>query len=241
MKARRFMVVLVALLGAKLFAADFWEKKRFPDWSAKEIRKLLTDSPWARPVLVPLETLHGQQASPVPHKQVKGACQQCSVGGAPVFLQSSDMPELAGPLTVTVRWHSALPLKQALAKLLFGDEVSTSAAAAELLSREDDSYVVGLSSLPRQVVPEDLESIKSGAVLKVRNGPSIPAIPAREARVKAEGDMVNLLLFFPKPQGGTPGITLEHREIELGVKLFAIEIKRKFKLSEMVYQGKLEL
>jgi hypothetical protein len=25
------------------------------------------------------------------------------------------------------------------------------------------------------------------------------------------------------------------------VKLFAIEIKRKFKLSEMVYQGKLEL
>lgn len=238
MKARRFMVVLVALLGARLFAADFWEKKRFPDWSAKEIRKLLTDSPWARPVLVPLETLHGQQASSVLHKQAKGACHQCSVGGTPVQLQSSDMPELARPLTVTVRWHSALPLKQALAKLLFGDEVSTSAAAAELLSREDDSYVVGLSSLPRQVLPEDLESIKSGAVLKVRNGPSIPA---REARVRPEGDMVNLLLFFPKPQGGTPGITLEHREIELGVKLFAIEVKRKFKLSEMVYQGKLEL
>lgn len=238
MKSRCFVVLLVVLSGARLFSADFWERKRFPDWTAKEIQKLLTNSPWARPVLVPLETLHGQQAAPMPHKQAKGACQQCSVGGVPVALQSSDMPELARPLTVTVRWHSALPLKQALAKLLFGDEVSTSAAAAELLSREDDSYVVGLSSLPRQVVPEDLENIKSGAVLRVRNGPSIPA---REARVRAEGDMVNLLMYFPKPQGGSAGITLEHREVEFGVKLFAIEIKRKFRLSEMVYQGKLEL
>src|SRR3954468_17261823 len=44
--------ILAASLGlaSLLFAADFWDKKKFPDWSAKDAQKMLKESPWARPV-----------------------------------------------------------------------------------------------------------------------------------------------------------------------------------------------
>ncbi len=31
-----------------LFAADFWEKKPYTEWTEKEARRVVTDSPWAR-------------------------------------------------------------------------------------------------------------------------------------------------------------------------------------------------
>src|SRR4051794_31571505 len=33
-----------------LCAADFWDKKKFPEWSAKDAQKILRESPWARAV-----------------------------------------------------------------------------------------------------------------------------------------------------------------------------------------------
>ncbi len=31
-----------------LFAADFWERKNFLDWSEKEVAEMLSHSPWAK-------------------------------------------------------------------------------------------------------------------------------------------------------------------------------------------------
>src|SRR3954462_14705536 len=43
----RCLVPCLALT-ALLCAAEFWEKKKFPDWSEKEAMKILKDSPWSR-------------------------------------------------------------------------------------------------------------------------------------------------------------------------------------------------
>ena len=44
MRARLSWLLSAALLAtATLQAADFWTRKKFQDWSAKEIRSLLTD------------------------------------------------------------------------------------------------------------------------------------------------------------------------------------------------------
>lgn len=43
--------LFVSVLGAvPLSAAEFWEKKKRAEWNDKEIKKLLTDSPWCRTV-----------------------------------------------------------------------------------------------------------------------------------------------------------------------------------------------
>ena len=40
------------LAGAALTAADFWQEKDFTVWSAQQVEKMLTDSPWAKRVTV---------------------------------------------------------------------------------------------------------------------------------------------------------------------------------------------
>jgi len=51
---------------------------------------------------------------------------------------------------------------------------------------------------------------------------------------------MNLYLFFPKAEPGSHVITLEDNEVEVNLKLGSTEIRRKFKLKDMVYEGQLE-
>ena len=52
----RTAVVVAGLLaaGTLLQAEDFWEKKKYAEWTDKEVRQMLTNSPWARRVEIPL-------------------------------------------------------------------------------------------------------------------------------------------------------------------------------------------
>jgi hypothetical protein len=61
--------------------------------------------------------------------------------------------------------------------------------------------------------------------------------------VKGDRDQVgvNRYLFFPKAQPGSHLITLEDNEVEVALKLGNTEIKRRFRLKDMVFDGKLEI
>ena len=51
MKRNLFAIALaVTLASAVVWAADFWEKKGFTEWSDKEVTRMLTQSPWVRTV-----------------------------------------------------------------------------------------------------------------------------------------------------------------------------------------------
>jgi len=218
--------------------ADFWQKKPFPDWTPNDLQVLLTDSPWSRRVLLSLESLGGGP-SPAgePAARSKASCVKCPAG--PVFAaESGGAPRMGAPVAVVVRWLSALPVRQALARVRFGAEVTASADASELLNREPEFYVVGISRVPFARMPEDLAELKAGTCLKLRTGPPIPVSNVESRR---EADIVNLVLFFPKGKDRGRVITLDDREVEVSVKAAALQLSRKFKLAAMVYRGKLEL
>ena len=64
---------------------------------------------------------------------------------------------------------------------------------------------------------------------------------AEEVRFDSgEPGLVNIYCAFPKGRNGSPVIELEDGEIELVLRLDE-RISRKFKLKEMVYEGKLEI
>src|SRR5579883_3075313 len=46
--------LLLFTISLTLWAADFWQTKSFTDWDEKEVHKILTDSPWAKKLLVSL-------------------------------------------------------------------------------------------------------------------------------------------------------------------------------------------
>jgi len=227
-------VLIELLLAASLLQpADFWHRKRFTEWTPDEVRKLLIDSPWARPVLLPVDSIDRASL-----EQLRSACSSCEVksGGGPVM--AAGMPELAGPLTVIVRWHSALPVKQALIRAKFGDEAATSREAVEFLARDETAYIVGVSGVPAHLAPADAAQLRANAFLR-RKGR--PPLSAADAQVAPGENSVHLLLFFPRSQDSAHAITPADGQIEVQLQLGPLNIRRSFKLKDMIYEGRLAM
>ena len=284
---RHVLVPLVVAFGVGIIALGgqkFWEKTEFPDWSKKEIRQMLSKSPWARSVNI---RLGGMQPSGPRADGGRGAGGGAGGGpgggggggGAPSgggggYGQGSGGGGGSGggysggrggrggggftpSLSLTVRWYSSLPIKQALAAHRYGSE----ARADENLKREETHYTIGLSGVSRALFLGDRnfsqpeagsdpwqaisERLKSESFLKIsgrepiqavevqmRSAPELDVVDAREMRGRAE-----ILLMFPRSQT----ITLADKQVEFVTLLGRQKVKKKFKLKEMVYNGKLEL
>jgi hypothetical protein len=259
-----WLAVLITLgLGAiALTAADFWQSKKFTEWSDKEVQKILRDSPWARPVEVRLEGMGGggmsgggrggrggrggggggAGGSPggAGGEGMGGAVGTEGIGGRSAGESSGGFDSSQAPptQTVIVRWHTALPIKQAVVRARYKDEAANSPEAAKILSRLETEYVVGVTELPPQLVRGNPAQLKSNAVLKIKGRPPIPADNVQAGRGQRGAD---LYLFFPKAQPGSHLIALEDGEVEVELKLGSTNIRRKFRLKDMVFDGKLEI
>jgi hypothetical protein len=136
-----------------------------------------------------------------------------------------------------LRWHSALPLKQAIAVMRYGAEVGTSPDAKQMLARVESHYVLGISGLPPQMARMNPDALKSGVALKRKNKELITPEDIKADRDQSTGRL-NLYVFFPR--GGAP-LAAEEGDLEVVVKAGALDFKRKFNLKKMVFDGKLEI
>ena len=159
----------------------------------------------------------------------------------------------AAPQTmVLIRWQSALPVKQALLRGKFGNEASTAAEAQALLANEEAYYVIAVEKLPRMGMgrpspagksaegkggndPERMRQMMARSTSLLRKGKE-PIKPEDVKMATAEKTMT-VYFLFPR----TEAITLEDKEVEFVTKMGPLEIKRKFKLQDMVFAGKLAL
>jgi len=246
-------VILALGLGAAvLVAADFWETKKFTEWTDKDVQKMLKDSPWARTVEVPLSVGGGGGGGggrgrrgggggiPGAASGGMGGGGEEGMGGGGGMPRGGDMGgmEARPTMNVILRWHSSLPVKQAVARARFGDEVGTSPDAAQMLSRQEERYIVGIAGLPMMAVRAKPEELKSRTELRIKGKQPIVADHVQADR---QEKTVNLYFFFPREVNGQPAIKLEDKDVEVVCKLPNMEIKRKFRLKDMVFDGKLEL
>jgi hypothetical protein len=212
------LIGLWLLAATALSAADFWVEKPFLQWSDKDVEKMMTGSPWAALVSVALPP-----SMPVPSDDVGG---RGGRGGAEGF----------GPgprrIRVTISWRSALPFKQALVRSQVAQGGTPSEEQKAFLAQAEPFYVVGLTGLPPQYVRPGGDGTVQ-AFLRRKDQPDIPAAQAG-TQVGAQG--ATLLIGFPRGE-----IAVDHNEVEVVARFDSLEIKRKFKLKEMVFEGKLEL
>ena len=153
-------------------------------------------------------------------------------------------------MTLTIRWLSAAPVKEAFARARFGDAAETSPEAIKLLELEPDYYIVGISGFPAWMAQMDpqlrsflFEQMKKETILKIKGRDPIPARDVRfgsdqgqvlDAKTGQAG--VELVVFFSREE-----ITLKDKTVEFITRLMDRRISKKFKLKDMVYHGKLEL
>jgi len=247
---KRWFLPIIAMLVFALcvaVAGDFWKSKKFATWSDEETKKMIEDSPWARKV--PIKYVYtappgggmpgggygGGMGGGMPGGGFGGGMPGGGGGGG--FGGLNKLPPDMTPKAI-LRWQSALPIKQAFARNRYKDAVATSEEAAKSLAREEVQYILGVIGLMGPPTAFEKEVLKAGATITVEK---LEPIKAVDALVDRQGMTTNVYFAFPKALEGAHKITEADRGIDFLLKTPNIEIKAKFNLKDMVYEGKLEI
>jgi hypothetical protein len=211
--------VLTLLMVTLAFAGDFWEEKPYKEWSNKEVLKMLERSPWAREVKISTAPMSLRASAPTTQRGTGSA---------------------SGELNLVVRWESSLPIKQAqVMKRYTGPEVDLE-EAQQYLNQAETSYIVSVSGEGFRPTAGDSKSeddeqmLKQRAVLKIKGQPDI-----RPESVEVSQGQGFAMVVFSFPRNGS--IQLESKNIQFELDLERYHVRSRFKLKEMVFQGRLEL
>jgi hypothetical protein len=240
MYRKAFMGLAGLLIAGLAVGEDFWVKKEYTQWTDEEIKKVMTNSPWAKEITVsaPPGTVGGGQRAP----QTSGIDVEGGGGGGRGRggrgARGGDEGGGGGGealLSLTMSWRSSLPLRKALVKSRLGGSTEVPTDAQQLLSRDQDEYVIVVSGLPARMARliQDPARLNRSTLKAGKKAPISPKAVDFQSRTQS----VDVLFIFPK----TDPITLDDKDVELDLKLGTIEAKRKFSLKDMVYNGKLEL
>ncbi|MGJ5813515.1 hypothetical protein [Paludibaculum fermentans] len=244
-----------AALPVPVWAEEPWAAKKPAEWSEKELQHILTDSPWAKPVSVTVGSSipsaggggrgrggrGGGGGVSMPSADAGGAMESGAGGGGRGV--TNDGPAAAPSIIYTVRWMSALPMKLAFVYSKMGAEASTSPQAKAFVEKDDQFYIVNVSGpprrgeapaeRPRKLTPKVEAEIKEATTLSWKGHDKLQPLVVQVSQTNSFA----FSFSFPR----THIIELEDKEVEFSTKLGELSIRRKFKLKDMMYEGKLAL
>jgi hypothetical protein len=248
-------LLTVTLETSAVLAFSDWNNSDPSHWTGVDVHQILNNSPWAKTI-----KMNFYADSPGIGNQNSGASNNpppanmggmgrrgmgrsggtySSGGGSRPSSDSKSSPE-----EVTIQWQSALVIRMADAKKA-GE--STDAAAFKPL----DDYVIALVGLPMTAVGGRGASIDSDTTLsqqdeqriqdRVKSSASILRSshnPLAPTKVELDqGKDGRMLIHFSK----SDPISVGEKSVEFRLDMGKTQIKKKFPLKEMEYQGKLEI
>ncbi len=232
-------VGLFILFAVGLLAADFWQKP-YMEWSDKDLTKMMTSSPWAKSTGVALGgpggALDPGAAGPGGGGGGRGGGPQ---GGAGRGGDDGGAGSVAPAVEIVARWQTALPIRQAFVRLKFGAEADKSDDAKKVLEQQEDKpYEIVLTGAMGGFLRGSAdESAKALSEVTFLSSSKSGAIKPIQIAVGKPGRSMDVLFVFPR----TRPFTLDDKEVEFTTKLGTSNVKIKFKLKDMVVNGKLEM
>jgi hypothetical protein len=156
---------------------------------------------------------------------------------------------------VTIRWESALPVREALLKAKFGEKLPAPGDPALALDQPEKEYIIAVAGLQMPMMtggghrPEDLAGAGPGtdpstgarrdrllhAAQLVRKGKD----PITPTDVVMDNAVNALVVRFKFPR--TDAISADDKEVKFICQMGPMRVERKFALKEMIFNGKLEL
>jgi hypothetical protein len=256
---RQLQAVFLVLICSIAVLAQTSEKP-YSEWSKKEARKVLDDSPWVKKV-----RLEGGVRPPKLKDNSKVALPPSTNGNPydphrypdPRVEQAAkvDQPKTAAGATCRVRLLSALPIREAFGRSgVIADRGENIAAYLRALTEADleNEIIVAIScdfwgpiefwpSLPPP------PPVGGGSARNPAGSTEIYLQTTEDRRVHPEryepprDDRLGAIFVFPRLVDGEPLVTPGSRELRFCMKSsksFSIDVR--FKLKAMVYAGKLE-
>jgi hypothetical protein len=248
--------MLLVSVGAVLAASAAWQKEAPSQWTSEEVYQILNDSAWSKTVKVSVARTggYGGQGSggggdggtwgegmPGGGGLGRGGMGGGGMGGGMGRRGNrGGYPPAEQSTPVTVQWQSALPVRLAEAKL---DGSTPETAAMKPL----DEYVIAVVGLPKSGFGPKPSGDSSGSGsddeafadhLKVITVLSFGNQRLNPRKVELnQGRDGRTVFHFEKSEP----VTLQDKDAEFRITSDHMEIKKKFALKEMEYQGKLEL
>jgi hypothetical protein len=228
------MTVLLASLAWA--AGDVWKSKPFSQWDEKDIRKIMSDSPWSKAVQVPAAwTTGGESGSELP-----SATQEHPPGGG---IMGGGMTPSAPPAapqvpqaTFFVRWISSRTIREALLRTEVLSGKMKEEDAEKQAAQPMDVYqvmVVGQDMKPFQGVDEKELAAKTYLITKKTK--QRIAATAVEFQRGPDGKAVLVAAFtFPKQAaGGEPTIAADEKGVEFFCSVGGANIRASFEIPKM--------
>ncbi len=224
---RAFVTGLGFAAAAYGWAKDFWNDRKPSDWTEDEIQQMLTKSPWAKDASI-FDT--------ATHKGVSSAPLAGGLYGRRRYESPNgkSLPTVSGlqGWSATVRWESALPVRDAMKAAKTGDV--------------DENYIIALlGDIPAASVPSDddsaaerqqkLDVLKESTRLERKDDPlELQRVKiAPKTPLSPSGTLYYFSRVLP--------ITAEDKQVTFVTKVGPLEVKCKFTLHDMLYHGNLEL
>lgn len=252
-----FLAVALAMAGPNAG----WQVKKFEDWTVQDAQSVMTDSPWSKKIPMPAG---GRPAMTVIDSGNNGAPPTASLGNPanattglnttsaanaggggsgdgnsrnlPTAARQSGMaptagaPEQAPPLTIV--WASAVPVRLAILKLRSGPNTPTE-TQIENAHKTNEYYVIAVSGLAASDI--DPKTLSGKAFLAVKGRPQQKAAESSYRKIGASD------VYFFRFRRDEFSIAASDKEVEFKASVGAVEVKRKFSLRDMQYEGNLAL
>lgn len=250
-------IVLTSMVSVSIaVAGSSWQKNDPSQWSSEDVYQILNNSPWSKSanVTVARGSGYGDQgnggnngtwgeAVPGGGMGRGGGLGGGGMGGGGMGRgrgNRSGYPRSEQTTTVTVQWQSALPVRLAEAKMSGG-------AADPAAMKPLNEYVIAVLGLPKSGFGlqsstsssgGDSDDVKLADHLKVITVLSVGHEQLNPTKVELnQGRDGRTIFHFEKSEP----ITLHDKDVEFRIRADRMEIRKKFVLKDMEYQGKLEL
>lgn len=241
-----------------------WQNSDAGQWTSDDTYQILHNSPWTRTVKLKVSNdssggLGNQTAgggsnpntAPTPGGMGGGMGRRGGMGGgrsggtySSGGRNTSSSEPKTGPTEVTVQWQSALVVRMAAQKSVGGPVEPTS-------FKPLDEYVIAVIGLPITALGGRAASADSDSTLSGEEEQRIEEHVKSSASILRSGhDRLTptkveldqgadgrMLIHFPK----SDRITASEKSVEFRLVTGRAEVRKKFPLKEMEYQGKLEL
>jgi hypothetical protein len=247
--------LLTLVAAATILAANTWQKEDPAQWTSEDVYQILNNSPWAKSVTAVTTRGYGQNGG-------NGTWGEGSPGGGMGRMGGGGWGGMGGGMgggrgrggrqgqqqqgpTVTVQWASALPVRLAESKL--SGSGGEAADTKPMDTKPMNEYVISVIGFPKSgFEPRDSSNgsnDNSDDAQLADHLKTITVLAFGDERLNPtkvelnQGRDGRAVFHFDKVES----INAKSKDAEFRVSGQNMELKKKFPLKEMEYQGKLEL
>jgi hypothetical protein len=241
-----FSCVLVILL---TMSAAAQKNKPWTEWSQKDAEKVLNDSGWGQTQTEGGGVEDSSQTSAISSTTAARESQVRNAGSAAKAGESGDKQEAAA-VHYRVRLLTAKPIRAAFVRMveLQGASAERVTQLRSFVDRDFGDYIVvtitmdgndrkRMAPVAEGLTAADAAALKDAAYLERKDGKRVQLMDYRAPTQ----DGLGAKFVFPRTLAGQPFIDAASGEMRFALELGkALKINRRFKDSDMMYDGKLE-